>query len=330
MFLDDMQRTPETILFAWDYQHEEQFPEFLRSSRRVWLVGMGASYSACLAAVTGFHALGISASAELAATMLHFAAQSVSPEDCVVLVSQSGESAETVRLARVLADRKIQRTLAITNHPESSLAKATATVCDLNSDKDDLVSVITYTATFLVLKKIAFFISQQARPSIDPIVAEARRLFAASEEVASKLVEKIAVPRVVDMLGRGPLLGSAYQAGIVLREITKIPTSVWEAGEFRHGVIESIQPDQLTLLFAVADGPIAPLDSALADRLKRIPGATLVVGASDSELPINAQLDFRPVLDLIVVHHLALRLAQVQDLVPGVFRWAAHVTMDEK
>lgn len=330
MFLDDMRKTPETILSTWGYQHEQHFPEFLRSSRHIWLVGMGASYSACLAASIGFRGLDISASAELASTMLHFAAQSVSPEDCVVLVSQSGESAETVRLARLLADRNIHRTLAITNYPESSLAKSTDTVCDLNSAKDDLVSVTTYTATFLVLKKIAFYVRQQARPLIDPIVAEAERLFGASEEVASKLVESIAVPRVVDMLGRGPLLGSAYQAGIVLREVTKIPTSVWEAGEFRHGVIESAQPDQLTLLFAFADGPVAPLDSALGDRLKHMPGATLVVGSSDSELPINAPIGFRPILDLIVVHHLALRLAQVQDIVPGVFRWAAHVTTDEK
>jgi len=261
--------------------------------------------------------------------MLHFTSPSVLPEDCVVLVSQSGESAETVRLAQSLADRNIQRTIAVTNHAESALAKYSSVVCDMHCTQDDLVSVVTYIASFLVLKKMALYVSQQEKSQITPIVVEAERLLNKAEEVANGTIKKTGIPAAITILGRGPLLGAAYQAGIVIREVTKIPTSVWEAGDFRHGVIEALRPDQLTLLFAIADGPIASLDSALGKRLKQIPGSTLVVGPRNADWPIKASLDFRPILDLLVVHFLALGLARVQGITPGVFRWAAHVTRDE-
>src|SRR5258707_7036878 len=330
MFLDDVQRTPETMRFIWDYQHERQFPEFLRSSHHIWLVGRGASLSACLAASFVFRAFGFPAKAELASTMLHFAIPAVSSEDCVILVSQSGESAETVRLAKALADQHIHRTLAITNYPESSLARSTSAICDLCSARDSLVSVTTYTASFLVLKKVAFYVSQQQKPQVDLVITEAERLLDEGKVVVNRLIEQITIPRVIDILGRGPLLGSAYQANIILREVSTIPTSVWETGEFRHGAIEATQPDQLTLLFAVADGPLALLDNAFGDKLRHIPGATLIVGPSSSELPMSAPIGFRPVLDPIIVHHLALRLAQAQDIIPDAFQWATGVTADEK
>lgn len=329
MFIDDVRRSPETIRATWEERQEHHFPAFLRSSRRVWLIGMGASYSACMSAAPLFWELGIPAAAELASTVAHFALPAVYSEDCFILVSQSGESAETVSCARLLAEHNVVQTIAVTNNVESTLARSTRAVCDLHSSKDDLVSVATHVATFLVLKKMALFIAGLDKPSISPVVAEAERLVAIGEQVTSKFANLAAVPPVIDILGRGPLLGTAYQSGIVLREVPKIPTSAWDAGEYRHGAMEAIRPDQMVILLAASDGPVAPLDAALGRKLRQIPGTTIVIGPQDGDLPVNAPKGFGPILDLIMINYLALHLAAAQDITPGVFRWAAHVTTVE-
>lgn len=329
MFVDDVRRSPETIRVTWEEQHESHFPDFLRASHRVWLIGMGASYSACMSAAPLFWKLGIPAVAELASTMVHFASSAIHPEDCFILVSQSGESAETVSFARFLAGCNVAQIIAVTNNVESTLARIASVVCDLHSSKDDLVSVATHVATFLVLKKMALFIGGHDKPAIDPIVAEAERLVATGAQVTNRLINREVVPPVIDILGRGSLLGTAYQAGIVLREVPKIPTSAWDAGEYRHGAMEAIRPDQMVILLAAADGPVAALDAALGRRLRQISGTTLVVGPHDSDFPIHVSNGFRPVLDLIVINCLALHLATLQGITPGVFRWAAHVTTAE-
>src|SRR4051812_13587580 len=67
--------------------------------------GMGSSYDACSPAVTALARAGIAATMVDTAELLHFRLPTLGPADDLVLVSQSGESAETIGVAHALRDR---------------------------------------------------------------------------------------------------------------------------------------------------------------------------------------------------------------------------------
>ena len=77
----------------------------LRCRTRVVLTGMGSSYDACYPAATRLAAAGVLATMVDAAELLHFRLDALGPETLLLCVSQSGESAETVRVVRELRDR---------------------------------------------------------------------------------------------------------------------------------------------------------------------------------------------------------------------------------
>ena len=84
--------------------------------------GMGSSYDACYPAVTALARAGVAASMIDTAELLHFRLPMLGTDDDLVLVSQSGESAETVGVARELRRGATPRIVAVTNEPASSLA----------------------------------------------------------------------------------------------------------------------------------------------------------------------------------------------------------------
>ena len=78
--------------------------------------GMGSSYDACYPAVTALGSAGVAATMLDAAELLHFRLPAVTAETLVVCVSQSGRSAETVRVAQALSERTPRPTVvAVTN-----------------------------------------------------------------------------------------------------------------------------------------------------------------------------------------------------------------------
>ena len=85
---------------------------------------MGSSYDACYPAVTALARDGVAAIMTDTAELLHFRLPMLHGGDDLILVSQSGESAETVRAAEQLRARgDAPRIIAVTNDPGSSLAR---------------------------------------------------------------------------------------------------------------------------------------------------------------------------------------------------------------
>ena len=88
---------------------------------RIVLSGMGSSYDACYPASTYLAAEGIAAPMHDAAELLHFRLAALGAGDVLVLVSQSGESAETVGVARASAAITVRAaTKVIVDGPVSS------------------------------------------------------------------------------------------------------------------------------------------------------------------------------------------------------------------
>ncbi|HEY7283520.1 MAG TPA: SIS domain-containing protein, partial [Actinomycetota bacterium] len=92
--------------------------------RSVLFTGMGASYAACYAPVTVLAGLGVRASMVDTAELLHFRRRQLGPDDLLVVVSQSGRSAEAVRLVDSPAPGGRPVVVAVTNGDDNPLASS--------------------------------------------------------------------------------------------------------------------------------------------------------------------------------------------------------------
>ena len=104
---------------------------------RIVFSGMGSSYDACYPAVTALATEGVATLMVDAAELLHFRLPILREEDLLVLVSQSGESAETVGVARSLRGSARAPTIAcVTNGAGNTLSSLADVALDTRAGEE--------------------------------------------------------------------------------------------------------------------------------------------------------------------------------------------------
>jgi glucosamine--fructose-6-phosphate aminotransferase (isomerizing) len=191
-----------------------------------------------------------------------------------LLVSQSGETADTLAALRLLRDRG-QRVLAVVNVDESSMAREShAALLTVAGPEIGVASTKAFTAQLAVLACLALGFGR-ARGTLS--AAEEARLTAALLEVpahAASLLEdgaeilamarEIAGARDVLFLGRGSLYPIALEGALKLKELSYIHAEGYAAGEMKHGPIALIDP----AVPVIALCPSGPLFEKTASNLQ--------------------------------------------------------------
>lgn len=316
---------PSTIAEIAARPLPEEAAELGRAASRVRIAAMGGSYNAALAAVERFLERGIDARAELASHVAHSSSATVAPDELVVLISYSGTSVETIRAAEALRDRGV-RTLCITNAPESELAA----LCDVTIDQGLTEETHTpfgpWTATYLSLFKLAAAAAGETLPPTSDLAGAAETLL---HRAAGILALQPTAPAYAEFFGRGALAATATQATLIVREIARVNASSWESSTYRHGPIEAIAPDQLSLVFASREGTQAALDASFARAIDDITGRVVVVGPDDADVPVAITDDYLPLISLVVPSVLAYAWGAQAGIPAGEFRYTSHSITDE-
>lgn len=310
--------TAESVLSTWDGQAGSTYPGWLYSGGALRVFGMGGSYNAALTAADGLRQSGVDVRVELASHYYRGPLAAVGPADTALLVSTSGESIELVELAERLRAAGHRRTIALVQDEDSPLARAVQHVIPLAiTDENPIDSFI---ATVAALVRLGAAVRGEALPSVDDDAAAVADAVIAGLRAA----EAAPVASVVDVLGRGHLLGVAHQAALLLREISRVPASAWEPNNFRHGPMESLRDDQLTVLVRSTQTQTRPVDLALARDLRAIPGRTLVLSAEDDpadDVSVRPAAVLTGVPELAGLLPLIYRWGGQADVEPGVFRY---------
>src|SRR5436305_6699606 len=207
--------------------------------------GMGSSYDACYPAVTALARAGVSAGMVDAAELLHFRLPALRAGDDLILVSQSGESAETVGVARALRDRgDAPRIIAVTNEPASSLGALADHALSTSAGEETGPSTMTFVAALVVLGAIAHTIEGH-RP------AEVLAALTLEAEVAAVAIDDLLARETLPedlvtwhggrattvMLARGGARAAAEMGALTLKEAVGLPVASLQAAQFRHGTL---------------------------------------------------------------------------------------------
>lgn len=301
--------------------------------RRVVLTGMGGSFYALYPLHLHLVECGVPSLLVETSELLHYMPALLEPGGLLVVVSQSGESAEILRLLETAAQRL--PVVGVTNTPSSSLARQSEFAVVTQAGEETAVSCKTYVASLAALEWLGAALSG-ADPS--PLLAALRRAapvmteyLAAWKTHVNSLTAFLEGAGSIFLAGRGPSLAAAGTGGLILKEATHFPAEGMSSAAFRHGPLEMVRPDVLVCVFAGQARTVA-LNRSLAADAARWGGKVAWIGedADRDALRIAVGSETaRPILEILPVQMISLALAASAGRQPGAFVRLQKVTRVE-
>ena len=160
----------------------------------------------------------------------------------VVGVSQSGKSPDIVS---VIVEGKKQGcpTLAITNEPDSPLAKESDFVINVHAGRENAVAATkTYTAELMALAMLSVALgSDRKRDSeLKRVPAWARKILKLDDHIREIAQRYRYMERCV-VLGRGYNYSTAFEWSLKLKELTYVLAEPYSSADFQHGPIAMVE-----------------------------------------------------------------------------------------
>ncbi|MFN7994357.1 MAG: SIS domain-containing protein [Bryobacteraceae bacterium] len=300
--------------------------------RRIVLTGMGGSLHALVPLHIRLVERGFPAMVLETAELLHYFPSVLTPETLLIPVSQSGRSAEIVRLLDRAAGA---RTIGVTNTPGSPLAERTDATVMMRAGTESSVSCKTFLATLVALEWLAAMLCRDDRRRTEDILqsaaAAAEHYLAGWENKVAELTDILRGVRDLFVVGRGNSMATAGTGGLILKESTHFHAEGMSSPAFRHGPFEMSGP-QTVVLVCTGDARTAALNENLVRDVRAAGGLAYLIGAnSDVEAFRIAQVDgaIRPVLEMLPVQMVSLALGALAGREPGKFELLTKVTTVE-
>ena len=315
-----------------------------RPGRPVVFTGMGGSYHTCYTPVTLLGEAGIPAVMVDAAELLHFRRPILRADTVLVAVSQSGESAEVVRLLQQSEwPRGRPFVVSVTNGTDNTVARAADVAFDTGAGVERGPSTKTFGAALVALSAVAGALEGESPDrTLARVDDEAER---AAGAVANLL--DVAEPEqirrwlgerpTVAVVGRGTARAGAEMAALLLKEAARLPAESLESAQFRHGPLELAGSDLAVAVLATEPATL-DLDLRLAFDLASSGTSVLVVGGDSSGVPgteaIPLDLDVLPrslaaAVAVVPLQLLARDLAHERGRRPDRLAVASKVTTRE-
>ena len=260
----------------------------------VKLVACGTSYHAALVGKYILEEIArIPASAELASEYRY--SQGPSERPLVILISQSGETADTLGAARE-ARRRGCKTLGITNVLGSSLTRETdLTLYTRAGIEISVAGTKTFYAQLVVLYLIALKIGQDrgalGYDELDSLKDQLRSLPRSVQYVLNKadeiraLASKYGNARDVFFIGRHVNYPVALEGALKLKEISYIHAEAYAAGELKHGPLALLSPATPVVAISVKGPTYEKMRSNVGEVSARGSPVLAIGTEGDKELP---------------------------------------------
>ena len=231
--------------------------EMLKNYRKIFVVACG---TACHAGMVGKYVIEKLARTEVTvdiASEFRYRDPIVTPEDLVIVISQSGETADT-KAALKLAKERGAKVLAIVNVKGSSIAREADDVFYILAGPEiSVASTKAFSVQMAVMYLLAFEMAY-AKGCIDKeecmrltkelsdipdVIEETMKCADRCQYVASKLVTATSLLYI----GRGLDYTLSMEGSLKLKEISYIHSESYAAGELKHGTI-SLVTDQMPVI----------------------------------------------------------------------------------
>ncbi|MEW6243629.1 MAG: glutamine--fructose-6-phosphate transaminase (isomerizing) [Bacillota bacterium] len=256
---------------------------------RVFLVACGTAFHASM---VGKHFMerivGIPAEVDLASEF-RYRNPVITPGSLLVVVSQSGETADTLAALREGKARGC-RVIAITNVVGSSVAReADDVIYTWAGPEIAVASTKAYTTQVEALSLLALYIAQMRGRmdvyELNEYVMHLRMLPRKAQETLERcagmqeLAKELAAHDDVFFIGRGVDYASALEGQLKLKEISYIHAEAYAAGELKHGTLALITEGVPVIALATQKDVLEKMVSNITEVRAR--GARVIIITTD-------------------------------------------------
>ena len=279
---------------------QDQFLElmttFLDRAGEVFLVACGTSYHACLAASYMFSKLALLATHPvIASEFVEQHGKSVNIDSTLLVVSQSGETADT--LAAVECARlRAATVMGLTNVVGSTLTRvARVYICQQSGPEIGVAATKTFTSQLSVLSQLALRLAKKRgkvshveienlEEKLEQIPDIVERIVQTQEEKVKQLARKYRGKQCFFFLGRGISSAVALEDRLKLMEIAYVPSIAYPAGESKHGPISLIEPGFPVIFICPKDDTHKTIVGNIMEMKARGASIIVVVEKGDEEI----------------------------------------------
>lgn len=226
--------------------------ETIKGIERIYVVGCGTAFYAGLVGKYILQSfLEIECIADIASEF-RYNQHYIDDKTLVVIVSQSGETADTISALKLAKD-KGARILSITNVVGSSVARESHDVFYTWAGPEIAVaSTKAYTTQLTAFYILALYFGRLKGTLLDECYIEileelktlpdkVQNVLDKTNEIAVEIAKKIMDKKSLFYLGRGLDYCTALEGALKLKEISYIHTEAFPAGELKHGTIALIE-----------------------------------------------------------------------------------------
>ena len=228
----------------------------------------------------------------------------LNPDSLVIIISQSGETADSLEALRIAKARGI-KTLGIVNVRDSTIAREADAV--LYTQAGPEISVATtkaFTAQLAVIYAMTVHFAY-VRGSIDirqysGLIAELTELpdkikgILENKNAIQWLASKYAHAHDAFFIGRGPDYAISMEGSLKMKEISYIHSEAYAAGELKHGTISLVEDNTLVVGVLTQASLVEKTVSNLKECKAR--GAYLAGIISHKNIAVKNELDFSLVI----------------------------------
>jgi len=304
-----------------------------RKFKSVVLTGMGSSFHGLNPLLLQLANAGYPTILTETSELIYYRRQLLNPKTLIVAVSQSGRSAEMIRLLN--ENHRRAPIIAVTNTADSPLARRSNAVILTRAGEEFSVSCKTYVCALLALHflgdQLCGIPLARTRKNLTAVLRPVTHYLAGWKEHVETMLPRLAGVRQLFLVGRGLSMAAVGTGALILKESTQYPAEGMSSASFRHGPFEMLGPETFVLVFS-GQAKTRDLNKRLLEDIRANGGSAEMVAQDPTDcaycLP-KVPPSILPILEILPVQMLTLALAAKNGRQPGKFRFATKITATE-
>ncbi|MFQ6069235.1 MAG: glutamine--fructose-6-phosphate transaminase (isomerizing) [Candidatus Aminicenantales bacterium] len=326
------EKSKALIEFLKESGQAEEFCRSLKDEKRIYLVGSGSSYNAC---VIGSYYLNKIAGREavpvIAGAFKEFMGRGELSQGAYILVSQSGETKDVISALNYLEERKARKIFAVVNVLGSSLQLRVENFLPLLSNIEISVPATkTFTNQVIIFLFLALSLARKRGGEYRALEDEFNTLpdligktLSTTSDKCRAVSRELSARDYLYYLGYGICYGACLEAALKMKEITYIPCEGMYSSEFKHGPLAIINKGDWVLFLSTLEDSSITLSHI--NEVSCRWGKICTISPPDESLSLNSDeliaLPSRnyfltPLLEVIVAQQIAYYVSQEKGINP--------------
>lgn len=319
------------VSYIKESKEPREFAKEIKKSRRIYIIGSGSSFHASL---MGAYFLGrIAGKLAIPVVAGEFTERFkglIEPRDSFILVSQSGETKDTINVLDFLQENGYENLYSFVNVPGSTIHLRTRKRFPIMSELEISVAATkTFLNQVIGFAGLALLMSSgnpdfTALEKLPEVIESTIRQTGSLVKALSKELKEF---NSIYILGYGANYPAALEGALKIKEVSYIHGEAYYSTEFKHGPLALIEPG-LPVIFISSNSHSEKIISAINEvRVRR--GKIISISNENPSIRLNSDIFIpisedgfftTPILSVVVLQLLAYYLAVERGLDPDTPR----------